>query len=262
MAALCNPSGNIRASWYLIDDPSQQSTASLWQAISGITLTSSSGQHYYCRFNTPFTAFTHPLNRTIISQTPSEIRLNPLMFHFGVIKMALKIRLMPHPPLLEANQHGKQSANQGDTHAEYYRSDVQPSDWRDSLNDLLTNYTDTKSVTVSAKQISQRDPTVDRTLQEDFISTQDPAYLVRDITPVLLADKPLNIVDTVRLNRPGDVEREVQALRDNHPVTVKYQWQYIEPATSNQWQPVEPASENYRDLTSFQRLSISTLPVV
>ncbi|KJF97099.1 hypothetical protein UB34_14645, partial [Photobacterium leiognathi] len=253
-----NPPGNISASWYLIDEPSQESVRSLWQDFSGNRLTNNSANKYLLLSleYTDTTALAKPLTRTIVSPAIRNIpKPSDVNFWYSVIRMKPQdpINSSSEPYLEAKNNSENQAPNQGDTYTvEYlYSSDVQPSDTRTSLTELLTTYDTTELVTVSAKQTSQKDPSIEQTLYADFISTQDPAYLVRDIKLELLVDYPLNVSDTVSLDDKDHVISEVQALRDNYPVTVKYQWQYFDPNTSTQWQPVEPELDDYQDLTSL-----------
>ncbi|GAD32600.1 hypothetical protein PLEI_4279 [Photobacterium leiognathi lrivu.4.1] len=255
-----NPPGNISASWYLIDDPSQQSVRSLWQDVSGNTLTNNSASKYLLLSleYTDTAALAKPFTRTIVSQEAIRNTIQPadVDLWYSVLKMSpqdpIDASSIPYWEAKEGSTES-QSPNQGNTYrVEYqYSSDLQPSDWRVNLNDVFTNYPETKSVNVVAKQISQSDPDIERTFKVEFISTQDPAYLVRDITPVLLFDEPLNDNDTIGLTNQSKVLNDVQALRDNYPVTVKYQWQYFDPSSSSQWQPIGPELDDYNDLMSL-----------
>nr|WP_280114368.1 cadherin-like domain-containing protein [Aliivibrio finisterrensis] len=257
---VANPSGTLSTSWYLIDDPSHQSSATLWQPITGNNLANGSAGKYLLLSISyeDSNVLKKPLTLSVVSQEAIKNSTQPSDFilWYSAIKMAPQdpIDSTSVPYLMaKSNSNETQAPDQGNTYTVEYRysSNTQPSNSLTSLSDLFDLYPDTKSVTVSVKQISQTDSTIWRTFTESFSSTQNPAFLVREIQPVIQFDDPLNMSDTIGLSNPSDVFNEVQALRDNYPVTVKYQWQYFDQSSSNQWQPVGPELDDYNDLMSL-----------
>ncbi|WP_158296157.1 Ig-like domain-containing protein, partial [Vibrio thalassae] len=248
------PSGNITAEWYLVSSLSDKDISSNWQAMQSTTLTSTaSGKYILLSIKYTEDSLTKPLSLVVLSNTMVSSETTPTTFS----KWFSTIDMSPRDPVdttstafLSAKDNQETLApNLGDSYTVDYifYSDKAPSDARNNLSDLLISYPNTNLVKVEAKQISQTNTDDTRTLQASFDYNPEPALFIRNIIPHLSFDQPLTPNDTISLSNQAVVVSDVEALMQNYPVSVTYQWQFND---DSGWRNLGSESQRYQNLTS------------